>query len=68
MSTSTVLTKATTTRLIQSLSAGLPPPLPFPIDWTKVDTSYESQLFATRELHERLGLLTKNNKKQTYYT
>ena len=33
MSTSTVLTKAATVRLIQSLSSGLPP-LPFQIDWS----------------------------------
>jgi hypothetical protein len=58
MSTSTVLTKAATTRLIQSLSAGLPP-LPFPINWAGVDPDYKSLLFATQELHERLGLLTK---------
>jgi hypothetical protein len=58
MSTSTVLTKAATTRLIQSLSAGLPP-LPFPIDWAGVDPGYEKALFTTQELHERLSFLTK---------
>jgi len=57
MSTSIVLTKAATIRLSQSLSDG-PPLLPFPIDWTKVDPSYQRNPFATREQHEKLGCLT----------